>query len=295
MAGISSHRPSSRLRMPASLPTSFQKWPPLLLLWLWSQRFVLAEIGLYIVCYLVYLLTRGLAHADTRAVGIVNGERVAALQDELGFLWEPGWQAWALEHIHGVVVFLNWAYIITYWPVILALAVVLFVTNRRRYYFYRSVVLVDLAAALLVFTLFPVASPFAIPTVQLLDTIQAFGPTFYGAPEMAAYYNISAAMPSLHFSWTLILGVFCWRTLPGGLKAVGVLYPVLTFFAIVLTGNHFILDAIVGGVVAGLAFGAVELVKKVRLQRVRPTLFFIRSTFSLRERGKGARAFSRRS
>jgi hypothetical protein len=251
--------------MPVANLAAFQKWP--LLLWLWSHRLVFAEIALYVVCYLVYLLTRGLAHDDTRAVGIVNGERVVAAQERLGFLWEPGWQSWALDHIHGVVVFLNWAYIVTYWPVILALAILLFITNRRRYYFYRSVVLIDLTGALLVFMLFPVASPFAIPSVQLLDTIQAFGPTFYGAPEMASYYNISAAMPSLHFSWTIILGVFCWRTLPGGLKAVGVLYPVLTLFAIVLTGNHFILDALAGGVLAGLSFGAVELLKKLRAKK----------------------------
>ncbi len=261
MARLISPRPSSRLRMPAADRAALQRWPAPL--WLWTQRLVLAEIALYVFSYLVYLFSRGLVYEDTRAVGIFNGERIAALQGRLGFLFEPGWQAWALEHIRGVVVFLNWAYIVTYWPLILTLAVVLFVANRRRYYYYRSVVFIDLVAALLVFTFVPVASPFAIPSVDLTDTIQTYGPTFYGAPEMTAYYNISAAMPSLHFSWTVILGVLLWRTLPGGLRAAGVLYPVLTFFAIVLTGNHFILDAIVGGVLAGLCFGAVELLNRV--------------------------------
>ena len=36
------------------------------------------------------------------------------------------------------------------------------------------------------------------------------------------------------------------------------MYPVLTLFAIIITGNHFILDAIVGGALAGLCFGVVE-------------------------------------
>jgi hypothetical protein len=94
--------------------------------------------------------------------------------------------------------------------------------------------------------------------VGLVDTIQALGPTFYGTESMATFYNTSAAMPSLHFSWTIILGVYWWRTLPGGLKIAGIVYPTMTFFAITVTGNHFILDAIVGGVLAGLAFGAVE-------------------------------------
>ena len=226
--------------------------------WARDNRRALAEIALYVGAYLAYVFSRGIGYENVREVAIANGGRIAELQGSLGFLWEPAWQAWAIEHIRAIVVFLNWAYILTYWPVILGLAIVLFLRNRRQYYYFRTVVLLDLVAALLAFMLFPVASPFAIPGVGLVDTIQAFGPTFYGTETMAAFYNTSAAMPSLHFSWTVILGVYCWKTLPGWFKSVGLVYPVLTFFAIVLTGNHFILDAIVGGVLAGLCFGLVE-------------------------------------
>ena len=231
---------------------------------LWEQRRPLSEAALYIGFYLVYLFTGGLAYADPRAVGIANGERIAAFQERLGFLWEPGWQAWAIDHIQGLVVFLNWAYIVTYWPVILALAVFLFLRNRQQYYYYRTVILLNLTGALLVFMLFPVASPFAVPPTGLIDTIQTFGPTAYGTETMANFYNTTAAMPSLHFSWTVILGVYWCRTLPGGFKAAGLLYPAMTFFTITITGNHFILDAIAGGTLAGLAFGLVELARFLR-------------------------------
>ena len=226
--------------------------------WAHAHWRTLAEISLYIGAYLVYVFSRGLVHDNLREVGIVNGGRIADLQRDLGALWEPGWQAWALEHVHGIVVFLNWAYILTYWPVILGLAIFLFLRNRSKYYYYRTVVLLNLIAALLTFMLFPVASPFAIPGVGLEDTIQAFGPALYGSETMAIFYNTTAAMPSLHFSWTVILGVYWLRSLPGGFKAFGLIYPTLTFFAITVTGNHFILDAIVGGVLAGLCFGVVE-------------------------------------
>ena len=226
--------------------------------WALEYRRELAEVALYVGAYLVYVLSRGVVYDDTRAVAVFNGERIVALQERLHFLWEPGWQAWAIEHVRGLVVFLNWAYIVTYWPVILALAIYLFLRNRREYYYYRTVVLLDLIVALLCFALFPVASPFAIPTVDLTDTIQTFGPAFYGSESMSNFYNISAAMPSLHFSWTVILGVYWFRNLPGPFKAAGVVYPVLTFFAITITGNHFILDAIVGGLLAGVCFGIVE-------------------------------------
>ncbi len=226
--------------------------------WVLDHWRLLAEAGLYLGAYLVYVFSRGLFYDNVREIAIFNGDRVAELQRQLWFLWEPGWQAWAIEHVKPIVVFLNWTYILTYWPVILALAAYLFLRKRREYYYFRTVVVIDLCAALVVFALFPVASPFAIPGVGLVDTIQAFGPTFYGSDSMAIFYNTNAAMPSLHFSWTVILGVYWLRSLPGGFKAAGVLYPTLTFFAITITGNHFVLDAVVGGALAGLSFGAVE-------------------------------------
>ncbi len=226
--------------------------------WSWEQRRSLAEVALYVGAYLAYVFSRGLVYDNPRAVGTVNGGLIADFQQRAGFLWEPGWQAWAMEHVQGMVVFLNWAYIITYWPVILGLAIYLFLRDRSKYYYYRTVVLLNLIVALIAFMVFPVASPFAIPGVDLLDSIQLLGPSFYGSATMANFYNTSAAMPSLHFSWTVILGVYWLRSLPGGFKAAGVVYPALTFFAITITGNHFILDAIAGGVLAGLSFGAVE-------------------------------------
>ena len=219
------------------------------------------EISLYVGAYLVYLVTRGLVYADARTVGLDNGDRIVSLQQDLGFLWEPAWQSWAVENAKALVVTMNWVYIITYWPVIILAAVVLFNRNRRDYNFYRTVIFVDLAGAMLTFMVFPVASPFAIPGVRLLDTIQEFGPRFYGSEDMATFYNISAAMPSLHFSWTVVMAVLFWRSLRGWRRPLALLYPVLTFFAIVLTGNHFILDAMAGGALAGLSFGVVWVIR----------------------------------
>ena len=226
-----------------------------------DRRAGLSEISLYIGAYVVYLATKGLVHADTRTVGLVNGGKIVSLQQDFGFLWEPGWQSWAVENVKFLVLAMNWVYIITYWPVVLLAAMILFNKNRRDYNFYRTVILIDLVGALLTFMVFPVASPFAITGVELLDTIQEYGPRFYGSEDMASLYNISAAMPSLHFSWTVILGVLFWRSLRGWRRALALLYPVLTFFAIVLTGNHFILDAVAGGALAALAFGVVWLLR----------------------------------
>lgn len=231
------------------------------------KRHVL-ELSLIAGAYLVYLLTRGLAFSDLRAAALSNAELVVSLEKSLGIFWEPGWQAWALENAHPLVVALNWVYIGTYWPIIFLLGLLLYLMDRRVYYHYRNVFLVGFLSALAVFTLFPLASPFLasqFPASQLneagnlIDTIQQLGPSFYGGPGMAPFYNTYAAMPSLHFTWTVVLGVFWVRRSRGVLKSLGVAYPALTFFAITVTGNHFILDAIAGGALAVVSLGLMEL------------------------------------
>ena len=89
-----------------------------------------------------------------------------------------------------------------------------------------------------------------------MDTIQEFGPAWYGGREMVAavYYNVYAAMPSLHFGWTILFGILYLGMKPLWLKAFGVLYPVMTFFAITLTGNHYILDGVGGAAVIVASF-----------------------------------------
>lgn len=228
-----------------------------LLLQLWRWRAHLPELSLYAGAYATYLLTRGIFFADVESQALDNAGVVIQLQKLLGLAWEAGWQSWAVTHAPPVVMALNWLYILTYWPVILATAAVLYAANRPLYRYYRQVVVVSLAAALAAFALFPLAPPFRVPG-HLMDTIKVFGPAFYGSPEMAGYYNTLAAMPSLHFTWTAILGVLFLRRARGWTRLAGILYPAATFCAIIITGNHYILDAVAGGLLAAVGFAVVE-------------------------------------
>ena len=192
----------------------------------WKGHFL--ELALILGAYAVYLLTRGLVFSDLDAKGLENADRLISLEKSLGIFWEPGWQSWTLDNAMGIATFLNWVYIVTYWPVIMAMGLVLYVTDRPRYHYVRTVVLITLLFALLIFMLFPVASPFNM-TAYFVNTIQELGPSMYGGPDMATFYNSSAAMPSLHFSWTVILGAVIVRSFGGWIRLLGMLYPVLTF------------------------------------------------------------------
>ena len=76
---------------------------------------------------------------------------------------------------------------------------------------------------------------------------------------MEKYYNAYAAMPSLHFGCTIVFGVFFLRVPNVLVKICGLIYPALMLSAIVMTGNHYIIDAIGGGLVILASFLFVEL------------------------------------
>ncbi|MBM3941576.1 MAG: phosphatase PAP2 family protein [SAR202 cluster bacterium] len=215
------------------------------------------EVALYLGAYLVYLgMRRGFA-SDPAAAALDNAQQLMALERRLGIFWEPAWQSWWVENVPALVKTLNWFYIVTYWPVILAAAVALYLSNRPLYCRYRNVMVASLTLALAVFALFPVAPPLKL-TEHFTDTVQQFGPSLYGGPQMAPFYNAYAAMPSLHFTWTIILGVMFLQLLQGWQRWLALAYPGLTLAAIIITGNHFLLDALAGGVLALAGFAAAD-------------------------------------
>jgi hypothetical protein len=84
-----------------------------------------------------------------------------------------------------------------------------------------------------------------------VDTVAEFGGwASFGSEEMAAVSNQYAAMPSLHFGYSLIVGVtlVAYARRPA-VRIAGALYPPFMLFDIVATGNHFLFDAAMGGLV----------------------------------------------
>ena len=218
----------------------------------------LMEIGILVGGYFVYMYTRALVFSDFQGTALANARRVIEFEKSWGFFWEPVWQSWAIASAKSLVIFFNWAYIITFWPIILTAAVILYFTNRDRYKYYRNIVLVSFLLALLGFMLFPLAPPRMIAE-HFVDTIKAFGPSGYASREFANYYNAYAAMPSLHFGWTVMFGIIFFRSNNKWLKVFGAFYPAFTLFAITITGNHYIMDAVGGGLLILASFLTVEL------------------------------------
>ena len=199
--------------------------------------------------YVVYMLVRHFLIHNIESAAFENAVKVISLESAGGFLWELHWQQWMIEHSRALVIFFNWVYIITFWPIILITAVLVYILDRPKYFYYRNVVLLSFVLALIIFALFPLAPPRYLPEYGFVDAIQQFGPSQYGGSQMAIYYNSYAAMPSLHFGWTILFGALFFRMKHMWLKPFGLIYPAMTLSAITISGNHYIFDAVGGAAV----------------------------------------------
>jgi hypothetical protein len=227
------------------------------------------EVVLILTAALLYSLVRGLTD-DRVSLAYENAERVIAFQRTLGFFVEPDIQSWVAGH-DAVINTINAVYIAGYWPVLVGTFAWLLIRRPARYPLFRNALLASGAITLVIFALFPLAPPRFLPEHGFIDTVSE-NSAAYRDFSASPFVNEYAAMPSLHFGWILLVGI-AWATVgrTALAKAAGVAMPVLMFTAIVLTGNHYIVDGIVGGLVVllGLAVAAaIERRKALRQAEV---------------------------
>lgn len=298
--------PNTRRYQDYFLSRLLQKFPFLVEAWYWA------------LIYWVYQLGRAFS-AVTMVEGTVNVARRHALQiihleQRLHIFFELDVQAWFLKHpfilhwtnrtysfihIPGTILFLVWLFYYT--------------TTRNRvdlplhnkpmgeadgspagpklYAARRRTMAVCNLIAFIVFTLWPCMPPRLLSDPDVPGEVgreaRSFGfvDTVHGAEGESSVWtqnkfcNQYAAMPSLHFGYSLLIGLTIMsiplapqhqrsRTvaLTMGLRMripsarrllclfLGIAYPTIILIAIVATANHFILDAVAGATVCGLAW-----------------------------------------
>lgn len=228
-----------------------------------SVRAVALEALLVVGAYLAYELVRRFIEGS----GPEAAERaldVIALERSLGLFWEASLQRAILDH-HWLVRLFNWVYVWGYLPVIIAAAFWMLIFHRGWYSRYRNAFLLSGAMGLVVFALLPVAPPRMFPHLGFVDTVRVYSDV-YRMFDNSGIVNEFAAVPSFHFGWILLVGVAVWRH--GSwwpFRLLGPALPVLMLAAIVLTGNHYFLDAVAGGTIVLAALALVIWLERVDL------------------------------
>ncbi len=220
------------------------------------------EIGIVMVFDLIYeslrdLNSAGTAHAFHNALRLIGWERT------LRIYHEHAWQVFALAHAKWAVIAANYYYGAIYLAATIGALIWLYRRFPDNYPLMRNTLAVGTFVGLVGFATFPLMPP------RLLDTFghhAAFGyvdtlvkyPTFwsFNSSAMQSISNQYAAMPSLHCGWALWgCGVFLPRVKSWWAKALAIAYPVATVVVVVITANHYFLDAAGGAVIFVVGYG----------------------------------------
>jgi PAP2 superfamily len=215
----------------------------------------LLQIGLIIALAETYRVLRTLIPTDWPQA-IANAQHVLRLEQATHLAWERGIQEWFLRFPE-LVRAMNWFYLTSHFVVTGAFFVWLYWRNREGFSIFRDGFLLATAIALLIHWRFPTAPP-RLAEGEIRDTIDLYSGVNIGRPYHERFANPVAAVPSLHAGWALALGVglISYARNPL-LRSAGALYPAAVLLTIVVTGNHFVFDAIAGALVMAVGFAAI--------------------------------------
>ncbi|MBK6014407.1 bifunctional glycosyltransferase 87/phosphatase PAP2 family protein [Streptomyces sp. MBT53] len=221
---------------------------------------LLLELLLIRVTYAAYqqvrLAATGGTNAGGRATAEHHGHQILSIEQFLHIDIEHAVNHWVVK-VDFLREFFNFYYESFHFVVPLSVMAVLYWRRPVDYRWARSSLGFATLLALVGFWLYPLAPPRLLPGLGIIDTVhgvQDFSKPDYGT--LTALTNQYAAMPSLHFGWSLWCGVVIAIIAPKWwMKALGLLHPFFTVSAIVATGNHWVLDAAGGAAVVAAGFG----------------------------------------
>lgn len=243
--------------------------------------------------YLVYSIVRNLfgAGKESRQIAFEHAQDIIRIERALGLWFEPRLQQWYLDlPAHGFIRWWNIFYGTAHFAVTIGVLVFAFVKAPRVYRYVRTMLAGATALALIGFAGFTLMPPRLLDdnTVYggcayrqpdchgygLVDTIDVWGGLWkFGEGKMSAVSNQYAAMPSLHFGWSTWCAITVVLVVGRGrLRWLAFLYPAATLLCILVTANHYWLDAFFGAVALAGGWGIAVLNEKRRARRFSPAL-----------------------
>lgn len=245
---VSTDRREEALRTTADRPERLTRSERLRSVFRAERPRLLPEILLLVVVYGMYSLIRNFApdqveKAQHNARVILDAERLIGLDVEKGINLAGASLPW-------LIVPANYYYATLHFIVTGAVLVWLYRCHPTHYAPARGILLAMTLLALLGYWFYPLAPPRLMTGGGYIDTVREY--TIWGvepSDDLPSVSNQYAAMPSMHFGWALWAGVaLAWLAHRRWMKVLGILYPIVTLYVVVVTANHFVLDAVAGAV-----------------------------------------------
>ncbi len=194
---------------------------------------------------------RSAARAYDRGRAVLHAEQATHLDVEAWFQRGILGTRWIVESA-------NIFYATAHFPGMIALLLWAFFRHRDRYAQVRlRVVVVTLTCLLL--QLVAVAPPRLLPDSGLVDT-----PLRYGQSVYDANFAQVSAMPSVHVAWATLVAWEVVRCGRSRWRFGALVFPLLTSWVVMVTGNHWLFDALAGAGIVAVVEGTALAVLGLR-------------------------------
>ncbi len=197
---------------------------------------------------------------------LTNAQRVIDLEGSMGLYHEATIQDW-FDSADAFLRFWNIYYGSLHFIVTLGVMVWLYRRHPKRYRQWRATLASMTGLALIGFATFPLMPPRLLgdcgpyggcqPGHDFVDTLADVGGLWsFDSGTMQEISNQYAAMPSLHVGWSTWCLLAVYPVLRSRLsRAAMIVYPLGTVFGIVVTANHYWIDAVGGLIVLAAGYG----------------------------------------
>jgi hypothetical protein len=216
------------------------------------------EVALLMVAYSAWQLAGSLTFGGLDKA-VDSGLRIARLEAILGWPSGAAMQAPVLGH-EWLMRLADTYYASAHITVFICTLAWVFLRHRADWPFTRTTVFLTTAACLLI-QYKPVAPPRLIPELGVVDTAARTGLSVYDAIPGANQYS---AMPSVHIAWAAAVALLIIVIARTPWRWLALVHPLATTWVVVVTGNHYLMDA---AVAVALLAGACGVALSIPSQR----------------------------
>ena len=224
----------------------------------------LRQLLLFAGAYYAYRIVRGIVDGNT-VVAFAHARSIVGAERGVHLFFEPALQKWALGE-HWTIDVANWMYVNSHFMITTTFLIWLYFARNESFYFVRNMFMIAMGLALVGYVVFPAAPPRMLPEWGFTDTVANWvGQSASNSASLL--YNPYAAVPSMHVAFALLIGIPAVKLMRHRvLKVAWSLYPLLITFVVLVTANHFWIDAALGTLVAAVSAAAAS----AGLARARP-------------------------
>ena len=221
-----------------------------------ARRDAVAQVAVVVGAFAAYEVARH-AMQPNWAQAFANARRIESVEQVLGVAWEQSLQR-AFLAIPDLIQALNIFYFVGHF----LFTAIFFVWLYRRS---RDGFIAATLFSVVIHWQFPTAPPRLLEDLGFVDTLRLMSGIDIGSQQTSALSNPVAAVPSLHAGYALGVGAGLLKFGRSHWTRIGgVAYPLSVLLTIIVTGNHFVLDAVAGLAVMVAGFLAASVAYRHR-------------------------------